>query len=344
MTFDSKTAANLWLAACETELATGNWIDTEKAEEKLEDYATRWIRQRAGLSPRTRLHYESLLRLHVAPILGDKQLRALSTASIRNWREHLIENGLGASTVAKAYRFLKAVLATAADDGILGRNPCRIVGAGTEHPAERPVLKVQQVFTLADAIEPRYRTLVLLAVFGSLRWGELIGLRKSDFDLDRCTVQIHRSISELPGGVRSVKEPKSAAGRREVALPAFLRDELRNHFDIFAEKGVHGRVFIGPEGVTPQSGNFHKVWKRALIATGLEGTHLHDLRHTGNHLAATAGATTKELMGRMGHSSLQAAMIYQHRTGERDLQIADKLDQIVSRAARQRGKNTSSRA
>lgn len=139
-----------------------------------------------------------------------------------------------------------------------------------------------------------------------------------------------------PGGGRRRCEPKTAAGKREVALPGLMRDELQRHFDTFAEAGTHVRVFVGTEGVTPLSSNFHRVWKRALIATGLEGTHVHDLRHTGNHIAMRAGATTKELMGRMGHASIEAAMIYQHRTADRDLQIAAALDKMTKRSTRKK--------
>jgi integrase len=61
----------------------------------------------------------------------------------------------------------------------------------------------------------------------------------------------------------------------------------------------------------------------------LTGVHLHDLRHAGNHLVAMSGATTRELMGRMGHSSMRAALIYQHATKERDRVIADSMDVLL---------------
>ncbi|HZX99297.1 MAG TPA: hypothetical protein VFE92_07400 [Dermatophilaceae bacterium] len=57
----------------------------------------------------------------------------------------------------------------------------------------------------------------------------------------------------------------------------------------------------------------------------MAGIHIHDLRHTGNHFAAMTGASTRELMGRMGHASMDAALIYQHRTADRDRAIADAL-------------------
>jgi hypothetical protein len=59
---------------------------------------------------------------------------------------------------------------------------------------------------------------------------------------------------------------------------------------------------------------------------------LHDLRHTGNTLAAGTGASTKELMARMGHASPQAALIYQHGTADRDRVIADALSDLASGA------------
>lgn len=72
------------------------------------------------------------------------------------------------------------------EDGILQRNPCRIRGAQDERPAERPVLTVPQVFALADAMaDRRFRALVLLVTFASLRWGEVTALRRRDLDLDR---------------------------------------------------------------------------------------------------------------------------------------------------------------
>jgi integrase len=57
--------------------------------------------------------------------------------------------------------------------------------------------------------------------------------------------------------------------------------------------------------------------------------HFHDLRHTGNTLASTAGASTRELMTRMGHSSARAALIYQHMTSDRDRAIADRLGAMI---------------
>ena len=70
----------------------------------------------------------------------------------------------------------------------------------------------------------------------------------------------------------------------------------------------------------------------ACTAAGIPDAHFHDLRHTGGTLAATTGATPKELMTRLGHSSTRAAMIYQHATRDRDKVIAQALGTLADKA------------
>jgi hypothetical protein len=72
-----------------------------------------------------------------------------------------------------------------------------------------------------------------------------------------------------------------------------------------------------------------RVWRRATESAGLTGFHFHDLRHAGNHISTATGASLRELMGRMGHGTTRAALIYQHRTTERDRLIAAAMSEIV---------------
>jgi integrase len=97
---------------------------------------------------------------------------------------------------------------------------------GQESSPERPVLTVAQVFDLAEAISGRYRALVLLGSFGSLRWAELTAPRRSDIDLAVCTVRIERTLIELQNGQLSFGPTKSAAGRRTIVFPELIAPEL----------------------------------------------------------------------------------------------------------------------
>jgi integrase len=92
-------------------------------------------------------------------------------------------------------------------------------------------------------------------------------------------------------------------------------------------------VFTGEKGGVLRGGNFGRAmkWERSVRAAGIPGDfHFHDLRHTGNTLAAASGASTRELMHRMGHASMRAALIYQHATSERDREIAAGMDRRIA--------------
>ena len=144
------------------------------------------------------------------------------------------------------------------DDGIIRRNPCRIKGAGQEQSAERPVLTIAEVYALADAIDRRYRALVLLGTFASLRWAELAALRPGDIDLMACTIRVDRQLIEQLGGGSTFGPPKSRAGRRTVPFPDMLTAELSDHLERFVLSGDETLVFTGPMGTPLRHSNFYR--------------------------------------------------------------------------------------
>ena len=93
-----------------------------------------------------------------------------------------------------------------------------------------------------------------------------------------------------------------------------------------------GLVFVGPLGGRLRRSNFRRFWYKARDAVDLPELHFHDLRHTGNTMAAAQGASLRELMERMGHSSTRAALIYLHATQERDQAIAAGMGKLLSDA------------
>lgn len=199
-----------------------------------------------------------------------------------------------------------------------------------EESPERPTLTIAQVYALADATDQRYRALVLLAMFTSLRWSELGGLRRCDIDLGARTVRVTRQLAEVRGGGFAFGPPKSRAGKRVVTIPEVIIPVVQWHLTCFAEQGDEGLIFTSPAGKPLHHSNFRRrVWLPALQAAGLPATHFHDLRHTGNTLAASAGATLRELMDRMGHDSQRAAIVYLHGSDERRHQIADTLSKLT---------------
>jgi len=340
-TFATKTRAEQWLTRTEAELLAGDWIDPDSGLISFGEYATAWVEERPNLRPNTVQVYRYVLNRHLLPTFGGRSIGNVEEPHVRTWRKTLLDSGASAATAAKAYRLLKSILNTAVDDGLIRRNPCRIRGAAADKSLERPVLTVRHVYALADAIEPHYRALILLAVFASLQWGELTALRRRDVDLSGRAVTIERSLTELPGGGYHYGPPKSLAGRRVVGCPDLIVPDLTWHLARFTGSDDDSLVFTIPGGTPLRDGNFRcRVWLPTLKAAGLPpATHFHDLRHTGNHFASAAGASLRDLMDCMGHASTRAALIYQHSTAERQRQVADAVD-AIARAALGNGSGT----
>ena len=188
-------------------------------------------------------------------------------------------------------------------------------------------------FALEAAIPEHLRLVVLLATWCQLRRAELLGLRRKDVDLANATLRVERSRTITMGGESLIKEQKTIAGRRTIAVPDFLIARIRDHLTDYTKPEPDALVFTGITGV-PLTGNVLQVaWQRARVVVGRTDLHLHDLRHTGLTLAAATGATTVELMHRAGHSSSVAAMRYQHATKDRDRLIADALGMIANPVA-----------
>ena len=115
-----------------------------------------------------------------------------------------------------------------------------------------------------------------------------------------------------------------------VTIPEVILPVIQWHLACFAQEGNESLVFTSPAGHPLHPSNFRRrVWLPALGKVGLPAVHFHDLRHTGNTLAASAGATLRELMDRMGHDSQRAAMVYLHASAERQHQIADTLSKLA---------------
>lgn len=328
-TYATRPEANDWLTVQESLLVRGEWTDPDRGKIRFDSYATRWIDERAGLRPRTLELYRWLLGRHLEPSFGKVYLSAIDPAMVRTWRSRLLDSGVSQSMVAKSYRLLRAILMTAVDhDELIRRNPCRIVGAGTESPGERPVLTLEQVNALTALMPPRQRMMVVVATFASLRFGEVTALRRMDIDMVRGAVVVRQAFTELRGQGLVVGPPKSRAGLRTVSLPNGVFVELRDHLAEFVSDEPTALVFTGSKGAPIRRSNFNPLvgWMKAVAAVGAPGLHFHDLRHTGNTLAAATGVSTRDLMARMGHDSMNAAIIYQHATREADRAIADGLD------------------
>jgi integrase len=332
-TFDTKEDAEAWLSDRRREISNGTW-GTQQAVKKRTGtfgmFAEKWIAERE-LKPRTRAHYRSLLDAKILPTFADIKLTAITAPLIREWHSGL---GSGQPTArAHAYGLLRTILATAVEDELIPANPCHIRGAGTSKRVHKiKPASLQEITLLVEAMPAKYKAMTLLAAWCGLRFGELVELRREDVDVKNGVLHVRRGVVRAAGEV-IVGKPKSDAGIRDVAIPPHLIELLKAHIAEYAQPGRKGLLFPTGTGGHLAPSTLYKSFYKARKAAGREDLRWHDLRHTGAVLAASTGATLAELMARLGHSTSQAALRYQHAAAGRDAQIAAKLSEIAGLGA-----------
>jgi integrase len=320
-TFLTRGDADGWLSAQRTALDVGTWRSPKSGTIVLRDYAVPWLEGRT-LKPRTRAHYRDLLNRVILPEFGDTPLARISPAAVRAWHAGIATP----TTAAHAYGLLRTIMGTAVSDDLIAVSPCRVRGGGSSKRKTRTVpATLAELEAIVAAMPEQYRAMVLLAAWCSLRFGELAELRRKDLDLVHGTVSITRAVVWV-GGSPIVGDPKTDAGTRVVTIPSNIVPALKRHLRTFGEPGRDGLLFPAPRtGGHLSTSSLYRVWWRARKTGGRTDLRFHDLRHTGLTLSAAAGATIAELMDRAGHTTAQAAMVYQHSTADRQRAIADAL-------------------
>jgi integrase len=136
----------------------------------------------------------------------------------------------------------------------------------------------------------RYRLMILLAAMASLRFGEITALRRQDLDLDAATVRVSQQSLEVRGEGLTLGPPKSRASVRTVAIPVALVALLREHLKLYCGSAEDALVFSLESGLPVRRSSFNKLtaWKKSTAKIGVPDLHFHDLRHTGNMLAAAS--------------------------------------------------------
>jgi integrase len=328
-TFARKVDADQFLAETATGMARGEWADPKLGRQRVADFYGEWWPSTGNLRPSTRSRDEGLFRVHILPRFGSRRLASVTQPEVVEWVTSLSEKGLSPATVSLCSQRLAKLFGAAVDAGYLAMSPCRRIPLPRIEREEMRFLNAEEVARLADAIDPRYKALVLVGAYGGLRIGEMAGLRRRHVDVLRGIVEVSEIVTEV-GGIIRVGPPKTRAARRRVTLPRRVTAELAAHLDTFTAPDADAWVFAGPDGGALRRTHFRsRHWSRAIKATGLSGLRVHDLRHTAVALWISAGANVKDVSIRAGHTSAAFTLDrYGHRYDSADEALARRLDDV----------------
>ncbi|GAA0585699.1 tyrosine-type recombinase/integrase [Kribbella sandramycini] len=328
--FSTKGPAERHANAMETDRERGEYIDPEAGKVRFEEVAGRWLASRV-VDPSSLIKYESALRLHVNPVFGRRQLRAIKPSEIAGWVAEL-DARFGSSTARTAFLVLHGSLDLAVDDETIKKNPAkaRVVKVPAEKSGRIVAWGDDVVLRIVAAHPPEYRPIASVGAACGLRQRELFGLAEEDIDFEAKVIHVRRQIKKLgrefvfalpkndtertvpmsDGAALVLKEHIEAHRPRPYTLPWEKVDgEPRTVSLLFRwtdDKHIRARTYD------------ELVWKPALFAAGViqepkvdrrgrrqyvssRENGMHALRHYFASITLADGVNIKELAEYLGH-------------------------------------------
>jgi integrase len=270
----------------------------------------------------THVRYERAIRRHILPTLGAQPLARLGPEHLHRLYAQLLEQGLSAGGVRLVHAVLSRSLRDAYRFGLVARQATTLVT-----PPRMPN-HVMRVMTapearrfLETAKETRYHALFVLALSTGMRRGELLALRWQDVDMDRGVVRIQQAVVRAHGTL-TVSEPKTARGRRQIALAPQAIQALRQHRSQQAAERLrlgpvwrdHGLLFCSTVGTFLDPAHLTtRVFQPLLRRAALPHMRFHDLRHTAATLLLAEGVHAKVVSEMLGHATIGLTLdLYSH--------------------------------
>jgi integrase len=343
--FTSKKDAETWLAEKALEREKGIVIDSGKLI--LARFVDRWLEslRHTNLAVSTRRRYADVLRLHVLPVLGHRQLRALSPLEIQELYATLQDGGLSAKTTSLIHTVLHKALKQAVNWDLIARNVTERV---TPPPRPKPQVRgwdaAQTARFLAVADCHEYGALWRLALHTGMRRGELLGLKWNAVDFNKGTIRVEASRSRGEKGKFIDGKPKTVSGRRSFPLSAEMIEILRRHrtqqleqrlaagpaYEAFPDGGY---VFAQPNGRPLHPNTVARCYKHLIAEAGVPERRLHDTRHTNATLSLESGESVKEVSERLGHANIGITLdLYVHPGEATKREAANRFDAFLKAA------------
>jgi len=298
-------------------------------------YLERWLDDAVKPSVRhtTWRLYKLLVEKHICSHIGAVMLTKLTPLHVQGLYSSMAAAKASARMRQLAHAVLRRALNQALKWGLVARNVCDAV--------ERPRAPKRDILALTDtqvgqllksASGDRLGALYVLAVATGMRQGELFGLQWSDIDLDQRKLQVRHGLIDVDGRLE-LAEPKTAKARRQIDLPDFAVQALRNHKALLVAEGHDDvtLVFCDSSGGPLRKSNvIRKSFKPLLKRAGLPNMRFHDLRHTSATLLLSEGTHPKVVQERLGHSSIALTLdTYSHVLPTMGREAVDRLGTAI---------------
>jgi integrase len=326
--FPTKQLALAFENKMKSDLLRGDYANPRFAKtmvrEVFEDLKSTW----GNLKPKTTDDYQGLWVNMIEPVWGNKRLSDINRTDFKVWVNHGFSRTgkkVSASRIRKSAVVLNAIINHAIERELINKNPLgkyRNVLPRHEIQSQRKVLEFKELIKLADVCG-KYRLMILLAGLLGLRWGEVIGLKANDINFKSNTIRISRSISEVNG---KIYEATTKSGKaRIVPIPKQIQSDLKT---LVLEREEGSPLFVSHNQKWLRKSNFsRRIFKPAVIQSGVSRITFHELRHTAVSIQLSNGTDPITVSKLAGHSSPATTLkVYAHELANTNEKILNVID------------------
>jgi len=327
--FEDLDSAIVWKTDAINQLKSGTWIDPTEASITLADYVPKWKKNKVEVAGKTMATYNSQLRVHILPTLGEYSVTHIRNADIRGWIAELTDAGVGATTIKQSLRLLNQILDAAVTDGYIMANPSVGIRLPKQAKKKAKAFTSDQVDALAKECG-KYGDLVHFLALTGLRVSEALALQVRDVDLALKKLAVMRSWTSDESGKKHLGETKTRESR---VIPISIEVE-KILIPRLSGKGSEDFIFTGSSGTTLDYGHFRRTYfAPAVERLGFGDGTIHWLRHTCASMMIRIGAPITTISYILGHSSIKMTLdTYAHYYEDDSADWMDKLSGQLGKA------------
>lgn len=287
------------------------------ADRFLEDVA------RYTMKEKTLESYESYLRLHIRPELGNLKLSSITPQHVQRIYSKKLNSGLSKKTVHHIHTYLHRVLNQAVKWELIYRNPCDSVTPPRVDKRPPSVWTVNEAKAFLGAVTGhRWEGIYLIALTTGARRGEILGMEWQNINWNKGTITIVKTVNEIRGRA-TVGDPKTKLSRRTIVLPSVVVDLLRSN------RKSSGWIFPSEKGTPITPRNLLRHFYSVLNTLDIPHIRFHDLRHTAATILLQKDVHPKLVQELLGHSSITLTLdTYSHIIPGVDDQTAREMDAV----------------
>ncbi len=273
----------------------------------------------------TMISKRSMIKNKFLPYWGHLEIGRITPASVRQWQNVMIEEGLAETTLKLVNNQLSAIFNYAVKYYGLKENPCRRAGSmGSTRAKEMNFWTRQEFGLFIKTMEsrPEFHAAFQVLYWCGLRFGELAALTRADIDLEQKTITVNKTYHRLERE-DVITEPKTPKSNRIITIPNFLCEELAQYLDMIYDQSTEARLFT----YCPQY--LSRVLARGCAESGVKKIRLHDLRHSHASLLIELGYSPLLIAERLGHENVETTLnTYSHLYPNKQAELAASLDKL----------------